>query len=90
MLAPSKLQYIAHKPHPNTNTQPPERARGHSGSMAQKAGILKQRDFFSAIAESGKPLLKELWHAASKQQEAVLNFVFLCLELSSLWFLSGF
>ena len=34
----------------------------------------------AAAAESEKSLLKELWHAASKQQEAVLNSVFFHLE----------
>ena len=32
----------------------------------------------AAAAESGKPLLKKLWHAASKQQEAA--FFCVCLE----------
>ena len=32
----------------------------------------------AAAAESGKPLLKKLWHAATKQQEAVFSCV--CLE----------
>ena len=32
--------------------------------------------FTSAAAESGKPLLKELQQATSKQQEAVLNSVY--------------
>ena len=46
--------------------------------------------FFFATVESEKPLLKELWHAVSNQQEAALNSVFLCLELNFLRFLSGF
>ena len=60
-----------------------ERVRAHAGSMAQEAAVSKCCAFFSATAESGKPLLKEMWHAAHKQQEVMLNFVLIvcmCLE----------
>ena len=43
--------------------------------MAQKADISKLHGFFSATTESGKPLLKELLHNTSKQQEAFSIFV---------------
>ena len=48
----------------------------------------KMATSFPAMAESGKSLLKELWQAASKQQEALLNSIFLSKILSEA--LSGF
>ena len=44
--------------------RPLESVKVCAGSIAQK------------VAESGKSLLKELWHATSKHQEAVLNSVY--------------
>ena len=56
--------------------------------MAQGAAILKPHGFYSAAAESVRPLLKEMHHATSSQQnagyqEAMLNSVLLCIELLS-------
>ena len=64
----------------HSNAWSPERARGDACSMVQKTGISKWHGFFSTATEHGKPPLKELWHAARKEQETVLNSVFLCLE----------
>ena len=55
----------------------PEVSREH-GPESQH--FKTSRLFFSATEEPGIPLLRELQHAASKQQEVVLNSVFLCLE----------
>ena len=69
---------------------PLERVRVHAGSVTQKASISKQCGFFSfATTEPGKPLLKKLLHAASKQQEAVLNSVFFVSKIP-FQILSGF
>ena len=61
-------------------------------ALPRKPAFQKWQGDFSVTAESEKPPLKKLWHAAIKQQEAMLNSEFLYLEFlfKPSWILNGF
>ena len=66
---------------PHLNTWAPEKASS-LWQHSPESWHFKIAQFFSAAAESGKPLLKELLLATSKQQEAIK----LCIVVSRIRF----